>query len=87
MADRYQGQANGSTGPALDWFDITPADADLAEVPRALTCLTTGNVDIVSSDGSRVTILLTEGGMFACRPVRVLAPTTGTAATGIVGLI
>ena len=86
MADPFDNYASGLDSPASDWMDITLADADLSTMPRALDCIESGNVDIVSANGAEVTITLTAGVPYPCRPARVKAPSTGSAATGVVGL-
>lgn len=86
MADAFEGYQSGLTAPATDWSAITLADVDLPNVPRALECLVDGNVDIVSANGDTVTIKLIAGVPKMVRPVRVKTPSTGTAATGVVGI-
>jgi hypothetical protein len=87
MADPFATYQPGLTAPATDWFTITVGTSVLDVTPRAIDCLGAGNVDIESAAGTTITITLTPGAPYPCRPVKVKTPTTGSAATGIVGLV
>ena len=88
MADTFSNHETGLITPAVDWFDITLADSDLAVVPRAISCTGSGEVDIQSADGSVVTITLDAGAIWPVRPVRVKSTTgSGSDATGVIGLV
>lgn len=86
MSDPFSSFSTGKESPAENWFNITLADSDLSVVPRALDCTTGGNVDIESRSGDTVTITLTAGQPYPVRPVRVKDPSSGSAASGVVGL-
>lgn len=86
MADPFAGKSKSIEAPADEWFSITLADSDLATIPRAIDCTTSGNVDIQSQGGTTVTITLTAGQPYPVRPIRVKNPSSGTAASGVIGL-
>ena len=74
--------------PAVEAFEVTPNDAeDLTQVTRGLLVGTEGNVTVtMKSIGSGpVTLFLAAGVVHPLRVKRVFA--TGTAASGIVGLV
>jgi hypothetical protein len=86
MSDPFQSHSSGLESPATGWFSVTLADADLAIVPRSIDCIGSGNVDIEDAAGNTITVTLTAGMPYPVRPVRVKAPSSGSAATGVVGL-
>lgn len=80
------GQA-ASTAPANDAFAIAPDDAnDLAIPARSLYIGGSGNVTVITSNGTTVAFVgLAAGTLLPVRVNRVKS--TGTTATNIVGLI
>lgn len=84
--DHYDGTTSGLNSPAIGVMAITPDDAnDLAIMPRALMVAGAGNVAVIMKDGSTGTLPALQPGVpYPVRVARVL--TTGTTATGILGL-
>jgi hypothetical protein len=75
-----------SSAPSVDAISVTPNDStDLSSIVRGLTCLVSGDASVITAGGTTVTVYLVAGAVMplACRRVR----STGTAATGIVGLL
>lgn len=80
MADNFAGFAASLTSPGELHYVVTPSDSsDLDPRPRALKCLTAGNVVIRDAAGIDVTYPVEVGEVIEFRAVRVLA--TGTTAT------
>ncbi|WP_227271821.1 spike base protein, RCAP_Rcc01079 family [Roseobacter weihaiensis] len=83
--NKFNGSQTGSTGPLTELEEITPSDsADLQTVTRALNVATTGTVFVTTLDGQTGAITIAAGIPFPLRATRVWS--TGTTATGIVGL-
>ncbi|WP_247742938.1 hypothetical protein [Shimia sp. R9_1] len=71
--------------PAVSLQEITPNDsADLSKTTRALNVASSGTVRLTTADGSVATLFVAAGITFPVRATRVW--TTGTTATGIIGL-
>ena len=83
MAD-YSGDGNGN--PAIYAFDISPSDSiELAAYPRAIWVGGAGNLALVTTGGSTVTLQgIVAGTLLPIRAKKVLS--TGTTATLLVGL-
>ena len=81
MADIFSGNAVGLTSPATRHFAITPADSDMAQVPRCISCTVSGNVVIRDAGGVDVTYPMVAGDWMPFRAVQVRV--TGTTATVI----
>lgn len=86
IKDRFLGNT-GQNSPIIDGFSITPNDAaDVQEVTRAVMVSTMGNLTCTLKGGSTMTLTsLVPGVMYPLRVIRIL--TSGTTATGIVGLV
>ena len=86
MADKFADFAPSLDSPAFSAFEITPDDAaDLPQVTRAIYVGGSGDLRLIMKDGSTVTfVAVAEGSPFTVRAARVLS--TGTTATGLVGL-
>lgn len=86
MADSFETYATGLTSPADNAFDIVPADgADLALTPRALWINGAGTIKVTMKGGGVVTFTHPGGAPLDIRARRVWS--TGTTATGIIGLV
>lgn len=86
MADAYS-NINDLVSPARKAIAVTPADgADLTDIPKALYIGVGGtiSVDPVDGPGTAVSFTVPQGVFDAVRVKRVRS--TGTSATGIVGL-
>lgn len=71
--------------PPNDGISITPNDStDLTAVIRAINVATSGNVTVLTTRNTQLTLYVTAGIAFPIMAKRVLS--TGTDATGIVGL-
>ncbi len=70
------------TAPADDIFAITPADADLPTIPKALLCTVSGNLAVRGTTATTVTFPVVAGQIIPIRARRVMAATTAT----VVGL-
>ncbi len=85
--DKFENTCRTMEDPTEDWSNgyhtLSPTELP-GILPRAITCHTTGNVDIISANGNRTTITLTAGDRWPCRPVAVDTPTDGVAAAGVV---
>jgi len=83
--DFYRSGRTGITNPADHIEEVTPDDAnDLNFVTRSLNVTGGGTVKVTMADGSVGTLYISDGGAKPVRVVRVWS--TGTTATGIVGL-
>ncbi len=85
MADKFERYAEGLNSPPTHVFAITPDD--LTDLPNAVRCLnvtTSGAVRVTTVAGDTETIHVAAGITFPIRAQRIW--TTGTTATGIVGL-
>ena len=78
----FDGYEAGLTASATDGLDVTPNDsADLAFLPRAITCQVAGNIRVTWPSGVTSNHYIAPGSPLAFRVKRILS--TGTAATGI----
>jgi hypothetical protein len=78
MSDPFAAHASGLDSPARRHFAITPADADLSVVPRALYCTAAGNVVVRDAGGVDVTYPMLAGDVLPFHAVQVRAATTAT---------
>ena len=79
------GRGKYDTGPAEDYFPITPDDGtDLTYETREIIVAVGGTLAVQKRNGDAVTLTL-PAGRFALVIKRVLA--TGTTATGITGVV
>jgi hypothetical protein len=78
MSDPFENTAPNLNGPAYRHFAITPADSDLATIPRALFVTADGDVVIRDAGGVDVTYPVTAGQIIPFRAVQVRAATTAT---------
>lgn len=79
------GRGKYDTGPAEDYFPITPNDnVDLPIATREIIIATGGALAVQKLSGDAVTLTL-PAGRFALVVKRVLA--TGTTATGLTGVV
>lgn len=79
------GRSKTDTGPADDYFPVTPDDGtDLPVDTREIIIASGGTIVLTKLDGTDVTLTL-PAGRFAFRVRRVKA--TGTTATGITGVV
>lgn len=80
------GRHLGTMPPAEVAFSITPDDdTDLSTVGVCLTASTAGTAAVHDMNGNSVTLYLAAGAVIPLRVRRVLS--TGTTASGIVGLV
>ena len=85
MADTFETFHHDVSSPPQHLFAITPNDgADLATAVRALNVSAAGTVRVTTVGGDTETIYVAAGGAFPVRAIRVWS--TGTTATGIVGM-
>jgi len=84
--DEFFGKMDDITGSATSGAAITPSDSnDLTHVTRAIWVGGDGNITFTMSGGMNVTLTgVKAGSLLPIRAKRVLS--TGTTATGIVGL-
>lgn len=84
--DRFDKHAAGLMTPADDGFAITPHDTnDLARTPRSIYVGGAGNIVLVTFKGTELTFNgLAAGSVLPVRANKVKS--TGTTATGLVGL-
>lgn len=84
--DHYVGFSSGLEAPAVGLLEVTTSDTEpLTVLTRALMVGTDGDVSVVMADGSSGTLRSLKSGV--PYPVRVKqVRSTGTTATGIVGL-
>lgn len=85
MAPRNQYPARGSLDGVGDGFAITPADADLTDIPRALWVGTAGNLTVIMASGA--TLLLKNVPAGSLLPIKVSQVKAATTAADIVGLL
>lgn len=84
MIDTFAKHTRSLTSPPEHALAITPADADLAQVTRALYVGTGGDVAVRMFDGSSVTLVnVPSGTLLPLRVARVLPAST---ASNILGL-
>lgn len=85
-APRLDGQTsplnNNPRNPATRWLEITPADANLDPIPRALRVTVAGDLVIRGDDGHDETIPVDANETLPFSPTQVRAATTAT----VVGL-
>lgn len=85
MTDTFSDYMPSLESPARSLFDVTPDDAvDLPIITRALNVAGSGSIRVTTVDGDIATIFVAAGVAFPVRVRRVF--TTGTTATGIVGM-
>jgi hypothetical protein len=82
MTDPFLTQRTGKTSPADKHFAITPANSDLAIIPRALYFNTAGTAIVRDMAGTDVTYTVQAGAII---PVRAIQVRTGTTAS-VIGL-
>lgn len=82
MSDFYRHDA--VTHPARRFAAITPADAPLLLIPKALYIGGAGNLVVYEADGSTAVTFKVPAGIVL--PIRVSQVRAATTATGIVGL-
>lgn len=87
MSDKFQIHRSMLTSPASEGFNITPSDDDdLAFVSRMIYIGGAGNVSVVLSSGSEITLNgVISGTVLPLRVKKVNA--TGTTATNLVALL
>jgi len=73
-----------ATAPAYDWAAITANDTTIHHNLRAIYVGTSGNLAVVSSEGSTETFSSVPVGILAIAPE--IVKSTGTTATGLIGL-
>jgi hypothetical protein len=78
MADPFETYTTSLTAPARRHFAITPADSDLAIVPRALFVTGDGNLVIRDQEGTDLPYAVTAGMIVPFHAVQVRAATTAT---------
>jgi hypothetical protein len=78
MPDPFADQFSRLDSPAARHAAITPANSDLATRPRALKCLTAGNVVVRDEAGVDVTYPVAAGELLQIRAVQVRTGTTAT---------
>lgn len=85
--DKFSTFARGLTAPASDAFDITADDnTDFATTARAIYVGRTGDVALVTLEGTTVTFVgLQAGTVLPVSTARVRA--TGTTASDLIGLV
>lgn len=79
MTDRFAGMSGGSAGSATRHYPITPANANLTVIPRALFIKALGDVVIRDELGVDVTYTQLPAGTIL--PFRAIQVRTGTTAT------
>ena len=85
MPDNFKRLASGLESPPSHAYSVVPSDgADLAMATRALNVTTSGNVRLTTVGGGIVTLYVVAGIAFPIRARRIWS--TGTTATGIVGM-
>jgi hypothetical protein len=86
MPPRDQYPSRGALNAAREGFAITPADADLAQVPRGLWVGTSGHLNMIFAPGTDAVLLKNVPiGLHPLSPTRVLIVSGGAA--DIVGLV
>ncbi len=78
MTDFFEGYDSGISGPATRHFAITPADADLAIVPRALWVDADGTLVIRDALGADITYNVIAGVILPFRGIQIRAASTAT---------
>jgi hypothetical protein len=79
MADNFAKIGTTLTSPGSSHYTVAPSDvADLDPVPRALKCISDGNVAVRDKKGTDVIYPMVAGEVLEFRAVRVLE--TGTTA-------
>jgi hypothetical protein len=79
--------ARSALSSARDFFAITPAQADLSQVPRAIWVGGAGDLQVVGTTGASPIVLkaVPAGTLLPISPTQVMS--TLTTATSIVGLV
>jgi hypothetical protein len=83
MTDTFATAIRGLESPAYDVFAITPANEDLATLPRALWVDAPGDLVIPDVNGDSITLDVPAGIILPIRPKQVR---TGTTAV-VMGLV
>jgi hypothetical protein len=82
--DAYPGTKKALGSPASRWAVITPADADLAEIPKAIhigngaSAPAASDVVLTDENGVEATFYLAKGTTLAIRPKRIKSATANT---------
>lgn len=87
MPDEFASQNPGLTSPAADAYAVTPHDTnELAKWTRGIHVQGAGgDIALVTASGTTITVYIDKGGVL---PIRAkIIKSTGTTATGIVGLV
>ncbi len=85
MSDRFKNFGNTLQSPPSGGAPITPDDGqNLPMATRALNVATAGDVAVTTVDGDMLTLYIAAGSAFPIRAIKVFS--TGTTATGIIGL-
>ena len=87
MTDRFKTRGASIDGPATDGFTITPHDiTELNEVPRAIYIGSTGDVTLLTLEGTELLFKNCASGSIL--PIRAtIIKSTGTSATNMLGLV
>ena len=84
MPDNFVNFTPGLESPASRQFLIVPSDTvDLPFTPRAIVCLTSGNVVILDKFGTQVAYPVTAGDRLTFRAQRIMATGNQAAAAGV----
>ena len=79
MADNFQYDRVGLSGPAVRHRAVTPSDSTILDpMPRAIVALTAGNVVIQDVLGTSITYPVLAGDRLDFRAYRIMAATTAT---------
>lgn len=85
MADNFANLSSGLGSPHTDGVAVTPSDATVLTTTRALFVGGAGNLSVVTSAGTTLTLTgVTAGSIIPIRVTKVRA--TGTTATNIAAL-
>ncbi|WP_299734633.1 hypothetical protein [uncultured Roseobacter sp.] len=85
MADKFESFSEGLQSPPSNLVPIVPNDStDLPNAVRSLNVAESGAVRVTTVSGNTATLFIAAGIAFPVRAQRVLS--TGTTATGIVGM-
>ena len=78
MSDPFKSNAPGLSSPATRHYTVTPANADLPIIPRALFIAEAGEVVVRDIEGTDVTYDLDAGILLPFRAQQVRTGTTAT---------
>lgn len=87
MVDVFKGYNDAPHAPARNFFDIDAVKSDVADlpfVPKGIVCSVAGTVKMTGANGTAVTVTLLANVVYPYAPQQVWS--TGTTATGIIGL-